>query len=295
MQGLPGVGKTLLAKTLPSILPQLTEEEMFEVMQLYSCAGIFRNGIAILDRPFREIHPSISLAALLGGGNYVKPGEVSLAHHGVLFLDEIAEFSRPHLESLRQPLEAKIIHLARNNISITLPAKFTLIASMNPCPCGYFGDIKKECSCEPSRILKYQRKISGPIMDRLDLVIKLTRPEFKKAPEKTVYTSKQMREKVIQARKIQKQRFKQSMAEKSPSQLNSEMTIQELTVFCTLNPSCQEFMSEINEKLGFTGRNYHQLLKTARTIADLSGGENISLEDLGEALQYRHRSSRNEF
>lgn len=307
--GSPGVGKTLLAKSLPSILPPMNEEEMLEVMQIYSAAGFFKNGVHWLQqRPFREVHSSCSLPALIGGGTTLVPGEISLAHHGVLFLDEIPEFPRSHIEVLRQPLEAKEIHLSRVSGSLKYPAHFTLVASMNPCPCGFFGDPVKECQCRPYQIIQYQRKLSGPIMDRIDLMVEVERqplknfsdippPSEKNQPEflvdgkikkpanpsnktRTQLSSKNIQKNIIEARKIQQLRFKKNL-------LNSDMKPAQFRIYCRLDSTCQDFIEEAGEKLNFSGRNYHQILKISRTIADLNRHEAIQLEDLTESLQYR--------
>lgn len=285
LTGPPGVGKTMLAKALPSILPPLTEEERFEVMQIYSAANLFQNGVQIMTRrPFRQIHPTSSLFSLIGGGTHPKPGEISLAHRGILFLDEIAEFPRQHLESLRQPLEQKEIYLARSSGTIKYPAQFTLIAGMNPCPCGYYQDAVKECSCRPYQIMQYQKKLSGPVLDRLDLVVEVARQNPQKYLEKKESTSVQIKSTIMAARKIQATRFTQC-----PQKVNSEMTPSQLKKHCVLSPELQSFFNEAAEKFNFSGRNYYQTLKVARTIADLDAHENIQLQHLSEALQYRQK------
>lgn len=307
MQGPPGIGKTLLAKALPGILPPLTREEMFEVMQIYSCAGLFKDGIKLItQRPFRQIHPTSSLYALTGGGAQLKPGEISLSHHGILFLDEIAEFPRIHLESLRQPLQEKYIDLSRFNGSIKLPANFTLVAAMNPCPCGYYQDPQKECICRPAQIYQYHKKISGPLLDRIDLTVQMERPnlnpksEFQMSngnlnPQKhynsapavknaSVINSARAREKITAARTIQCDRFNSA-----PIKLNSQMGPAQIKKFCQLQQPAQELLTQAVEKLNLSGRSYHSILKVARTIADLNSRQQIALEDLSEAIQYRHK------
>ncbi|MFA5829350.1 MAG: YifB family Mg chelatase-like AAA ATPase [Candidatus Gracilibacteria bacterium] len=328
--GPPGVGKTLLAKAFPGILPPLSEGEMLEVMQIYSSAGLLQHAqnsqksVLMTQRPFRQIHSSSSLLALTGGGIQLKPGEISLAHHGVLFLDEIAEFPRSHLESLRQPLEEKEIYVSRSSGTVKYPANFTLIAGMNPCPCGYYGDPEKSCICPANQVIRYQKKLSGPLRDRIDLVIEVPRQSISKFQEADNVETKNaqslsqnsaaIKEKIINARLIQAKRFsadpnelfdprQQSTSTSSPnphfnsngevpssSRTNSEMTPPEIKKYCPINKECQDLLKLANEKFNFSGRNYHQILKTARTIADLENHENIQLEDLSEALQLRHRN-----
>lgn len=301
--GPPGVGKTLLAKAFPGILPPLSEGEMLEVMQIYSSAGLLQHeqnsqkSVLMTQRPFRQIHSSSSLLALTGGGIQLKPGEISLAHHGVLFLDEIAEFPRSHLESLRQPLEEKEIYVSRSSGTVKYPANFTLIAGMNPCPCGYYGDPEKSCICPANQVIRYQKKLSGPLRDRIDLVIEVPRQSISKFQEANnshapSQNSAAIKEKIINARLIQAKRFSSDPnGEVSPhARTNSEMTPPEIKKYCSINKECQDLLKLANEKFNFSGRNYHQILKTARTIADLENHENIQLEDLSEALQLRHRN-----
>ncbi len=290
LTGSPGVGKTLLAKALPGILPPLNEAERLQVMQIYSSAGLL-NGKFVTQRPFRQIHPTSSLLALTGGGSKLSPGEISLSHHGVLFLDEIAEFPRGHLESLRQPLEEKEIYLSRASGTVKYPAKFMLIAGMNPCPCGYYGDPEKACSCLPFQVRNYQKKISGPVRDRIDLMIEVPREAITKFQSSNgdSENSSQFRQKVLLARQIQASRFKES--QHITSRTNSEMTPGEIKKHCVLNRDSQELLRLANEKYNFSGRNYQQILKTARTIADLEKHEQIALEDLSEALQLRQPTS----
>jgi magnesium chelatase family protein len=289
LTGPPGVGKTMMAKALPGILPPMDEEEMMEVMQIYSCAGLFnREDFKLWQkrRPFREVHSTCTLLSLIGGGISPKPGEISLAHRGALFLDEIAEFPRAHLESLRQPLEDKKIHISRHADNICYPASFMLVAGMNPCPCGYYGDPKRECQCRPWQIISYQKKISGPILDRIDLAVEVSRPSAVVYEQEVKQSSLEIRQKVIAAREIQKLRFSSSSR---PNRTNSELTPQETKIFCRLSGEGQSLLTQAAEKFYFSGRNYYQVLKTARTIADLNQHETIFDEDLAEALQYRQR------
>jgi len=285
LHGPPGVGKTLLARALPTVQPPLTHSEQLEVTQIYSCAGLTNNlHNLIATRPFREVHQSITNIALLGGGNKLHPGEISLAHQGILFLDEIAEFPRALLEALRQPLEERSITVSRIHGSIKFPAHFTLIASMNPCPCGYFGDSKKACTCRPSQILNYQKKLSGPLLDRLDVNVRLERPINKF--QKSIFTSEKARQKVFTARTRQQKRFANTSI-----QTNSQMNVKELTQFAHLTNSCQNLIKAASEKLHLSMRQQHQIIKIARTIADLEDRDQIEEPHLAEALQFRQHQS----
>lgn len=317
LKGSPGVGKTLLAKALPSIMPPLSEKEMFEVMRIYSTAGLLQNQTHLsgLVRPFRQVHSTSTPIALIGGGSRLQPGEISLAHRGVLFLDELPEFPKHHLELLREPLEEKVIHISRAAGTILLPAQFTLIAGMNPCPCGYYGDDQKECVCRPYQVMQYHKKISGPIMDRIDLIVEIKRQNVdvfrenitsKKLKKNQSNTAKSIKQSVIKARKIQQERFSnktlnssslnnQSHSDNTPTphpqiQTNSEMTPRQIKKHCPLTQPCQDFLTEAAEKLTFSGRQYYQTIKVARTIADLNAHKQIELQDLAEAMQYRDRS-----
>lgn len=283
LTGPPGVGKTLLARALPGIMPPLPEEEMLEVMQLYSLAGLTSNTGFSITRPFRQIHHTCTLPSLIGGGANLKPGEISLAHRGILFLDEIAEFPRSHLESLRQPLEEKQIVVSRLNGTVTYPANFILVASMNPCPCGFHGDPKKACICAPAQVINYRKKLSGPILDRIDLTISVPRQDAKKflnqnsAPLTETISSAFVQQQIIAVRRLQKQRQK----------LNSQLSLDQLKTHCCLTSDSQDFLTEAAEKFAFSGRACHHLLKVARTIADLNSHEQIKTSDLAEAVQYR--------
>jgi magnesium chelatase family protein len=287
LNGPPGSGKSLLAKTMPSILPKLTVPEALEVTKIFSVSGQLPKDTALMTRrQFRSPHHSASAVSLVGGGTYPKPGEISLSHRGVLFLDEFPEFSRNVLENLRQPLEDGIITVSRAQGTLEFPARFTLIAAMNPCPCGNATDPEKACSCNPAQIIKYQRKISGPIMDRIDLHVEVPRIKFEKlAEESTAENSKSIRERVEKARKIQRKRF-----ENSKIITNSEMGSQEIKKFCQLNASCLTLMKTAVANLHLSARAYYRIIKVARTIADLTGKSEIEPGHIAEAIQYRFKS-----
>jgi magnesium chelatase family protein len=284
LSGPPGSGKTLLSRAVPSILPPMTIEEKLEVTKIYSIAGLLSERVPMItDRPFRSPHHTTSGVALVGGGVFPKPGEISLAHRGVLFLDEFPEFSRGVLENLRQPLEDGIITVSRAHGSVTFPARFTLIASQNPCPCGYAGDPERECVCSPSGIIKYKNKISGPIIDRIDLHIEVPRISFDKLAGNTeIESSASVRERVKTAReKSTKRLLKYKVLS------NSEMTPQIVQDVCILDSETRLLLRRAVETLHLSGRSFHRILKVARTIADLSGDEKIASCHIAEALQYR--------
>jgi len=284
--GPPGSGKTLLAKALASILPKLNLEEAIEVTRIWSVAGLLKEDRAFLSqRPFRSPHHTASGVALVGGGTWPKPGEISLAHRGVLFLDEFPEFSRDVLENLRQPLEENLVTISRAQGSLTFPAQFLMVAAMNPCPCGYLNDTLKECICAPSQIIRYKRKLSGPLLDRIDLHIEVPRLKYEEmAKESFGETSKTVRERVSKAREIQALRFKNEGI-----LTNREMSIRHIKKYCALDETAEKMMKSAVSSMGFSTRTYHRLLKISRTIADLENSENIKPQHLAEALQYRPR------
>jgi len=289
MEGPPGAGKTLLAKSLISILPSLSFQEAMEVTKIYSVAGLLTKQVPLLKtRPFRAPHHTSSEVSLIGGGNPPYPGEITLAHRGILFLDEFPEFHRDVLESLRQPLEEGEITLLRSKNRATMPAKFTLVGATNPCPCGYFGDPEKECTCAPSQIAKYRRKLSGPLMDRIDLFIKVPQIKFEKltAPQKEP-ESKKIKEKVEKAREIQGKRFKTEKAQNIL--INSEMEIPQIEKYCQIDSNSKAILKKIVDLRKLSSRGYHKILKVARTIADLENSEKISSSHIWEALMYRQR------
>ena len=286
MIGPPGSGKTMIAKRIPTLLPSMNFEESLESTKIHSICGLLsENNPIILTRPFRSPHHTTSSVALIGGGSYPKPGEVSLAHNGVLFLDELTEFKRDVLEVLRQPLEDKIVTISRAKHTLTFPASFMLIASMNPCPCGNYGS-NKECLCSPYQIKKYRAKISGPLMDRIDIQIEVSAlkiDEFTSNSNIAVETSKQIKERVIKARNIQYKRF-----EGRNIYCNAQMGPKEIKKYCTLEDKAKVMLHTAIEKLGFSARAYDRILKVARTIADLNSSCEINAKHIAEAIKYRN-------
>ncbi len=283
--GPPGSGKTMLAKRMPSILPPLTMAEALETTKIHSVAGLMGSNTSLLmTRPFRSPHHTISDAGLVGGGTYPQPGEISLAHNGVLFLDELPEFKRQVLEVMRQPMEDRIVTISRAKISLDFPANFMLIAAMNPCPCGYYNHPEKPCTCPPGAVQKYLNKISGPLMDRIDLHVEVTPVPYKDLTEKrTGESSAEVRKRVIAARKIQEQRYADFPAIHANAQMNSQL----IQKYCDLDDICRNMLKNAMNKMGLSARAHDRILKVSRTIADLDGSENIQPGHLAEAINYR--------
>ena len=283
LSGPPGSGKTLLARAMSGILPNLSLSEALELTKIYSIAGKLP-GPFLTSRPVRSPHHTTSNVALVGGGSVPKPGEITLSHRGMLFLDEFPEFPRNVLEALRQPLEDGVVTVSRASGSFTFPAKFTLVAAQNPCPCGYLGDSSKQCVCAPGQIFKYQKKISGPLLDRIDLHVEVPRLPYEKiAAEQPAENSEQIKIRVEAVRSKQQERF-------GKAKTNSEMDIKELKEYCRLEADGQQFMKQAMQRYNFSGRSLHRILKVARTIADLAQSQTILLGHLAEAVQYRPKS-----
>lgn len=283
--GSPGSGKTMLAKRLPSILPPMTLAEALETTKIHSVAGLMgKNKTLLITRPFRSPHHSISDAGLCGGGSFPQPGEISLAHNGVLFLDEVPEIQRHTLEILRQPMEDRVITISRAKSSVQFPANFMLVAAMNPCPCGYYNHPDRECVCKPGEVQKYLNKISGPLMDRIDLHVEVLPVAYNELSDtRRGEPSAEIRKRVIAARKIQEQRFK----DYPEIHANAQMTTKLLQQYCVLDQRSQDALRNAMHRLGLSARAYDRILKVARTIADLDGSENIKYEHLAEAINYR--------
>lgn len=291
MIGPPGTGKTMMAQALISVLPPLSLAEATEINQIYSAAGLLNKDSFINYRPFRSPHHSSSLISLVGGGSYPKPGEISLAHRGILFLDEFPEFHRDLLEALRQPLESGFISVSRAKKTLNFPANFTLVAAMNPCPCGYFGDPQKECQCSAYDVFRYQKKISGPLLDRIDIQIEVPRVEISELRNKksaVSETDRILESKIVSARGIQAQRFKNF---KPKIYTNSEMSSKQAEQIISFDSSAENFLKNVLEKTFLSGRGYYRILKISQTIADFEASEKITADHLAEAYQYRVRES----
>ncbi len=284
MIGPPGTGKTMLARRLPTILPPMTPDEALATATIYSCCGLLPPGQSLITRrPFRAPHHTVSHAGLVGGGSTPTPGEISLAHNGVLFLDELPEFSRHTLEVLRQPLEEGAVTISRAQATMTFPADFILVAAMNPCPCGYYGDPRRRCDCSQQWIQKYVSRISGPLLDRIDIHVEVAAVPFgelsRSAPGPS---SAEMREQVMHARQVQWRRFRGR-----PPYVNGRMSPRQLKRYCALDPDSAELLRQAMDQLGLSARAHDRILRVARTIADLEGSERIQLQHISEAINYR--------
>jgi magnesium chelatase family protein len=289
MVGPPGAGKTLLARAMPGILPEMSVDEALDVTRIYSVADALPPEMLVRTRPFRAPHHTISHAGLVGGGNWPHPGEISLAHRGVLFLDELPEFGARVLEVMRQPIEDKVVTISRAQGSLTFPANFMLVAAMNPCPCGYYGDLLKACTCAPSTVTKYQKRISGPLLDRIDIHVEVPRVEYQKLSDNRLgEASEVIRGRVEAARQRQRERF--SSSRNSHVTANADMRVAEVRQFCKLDEAGEGLMRSAMGQMNLTARGYHRVLKLARTIADLTASERIEAVHLAEALQYRPKT-----
>lgn len=290
MVGPPGSGKSMLAKRIPSILPDMSFEEALETTKIYSVAGALNGNQGLITRrPFRSPHHTVSSVGLSGGGTVPRPGEISLAHNGVLFLDELPEFSRSAVESLRQPVEDGRITISRAAGALTYPSSVMLVGAMNPCPCGYLGHPTKNCTCSPGVVQRYLARVSGPLMDRIDIQIEVPPVEFGELTEKSSggETSAEIKRRVDAARKIQQKRFAGSAVT-----CNAKMTASQTEKFCVLSESCKMLLQNVFDKLGLSARAYHKIVKLSRTIADLEGSENIETRHIAEAIRYRNLDRR---
>ncbi len=288
MSGPPGSGKTLLARSLSSILPMMNTEEALEVTKIYSVSGLLHSETPVIaHRPFRAPHYTISHVGLVGGGRWPRPGEISLCHRGVLFLDELPEFGHSDLEVLRQPMEDKTVTITRAQGSITFPANFMLVGAMNPCPCGYYSDPVKQCSCSPIQVSRYQKRISGPMLDRMDIFVEVPRIEYEKmADDRLGEKSQDIQSRVEEARAIQRKRF-----EGTNLTSNADMTPIEIRDHCQTETEAQNLLQAAVNQLSLSARSFHHILKLSRTIADLDSAESIASTHVAEALQYRSRQT----
>ncbi len=284
MIGMPGSGKTMMIRRLPTILPRLNFDEALETTKIHSVSGTLEKDIGLITtRPFRAPHHTISSTSLIGGGRIPKPGEVSLAHNGVLFLDELPEFNKKTLEVLRGPLEDRIVTISRVNATLTYPCNFMFVASMNPCPCGFYGSKEKQCTCTEQMINKYMEKISGPLLDRIDIQIEVSGVKYQKLKSaKEEESSETIRERVEGARQTQYNRYKEDKI-----YTNSQLTPKLIEKYCKLDEKSQRLIENAFDKLGLSARAYSRILKVARTIADLDKKENIEVQHIAEAIQYR--------
>lgn len=281
---LHGSGKTMLARRLPTILPSLNFEEALEITKIHSVVGEIKSEEAIvLNRPFRAPHHNISVSALIGGGSIPKPGEISLAHYGVLFLDELPQYNRNTINLLRTSMEDKEVTISRVNSTVTYPSSFMLVASMNPCPCGYYGSENKECNCSINEINKYMGRISGPLLDRIDIQVEIQAVKYNKLEQEEVESSEIIRQRVNNARTIQNKRYKDENIFS-----NSELTPKLIEKYCKIDNDSKQLLKNVFNKLNLSARAYSKILKVARTIADLEGEEGIYKKHISEAIQYRN-------